>query len=207
MWDRFVTGDSDVLRTSEATPRAKAFYTRAVENVLKLYKQPRFLSKCPRNGLRMEFLLAIFPDARFIHLIRDGRAVCRSILQERQKAGRLDAWWDVKPEGWRQWESMDPVDAIAHQWDNVVRAVSENGARLPPEQYIEVKYEDYAADPVAFVQRLTRFCEIEWPADAIREATRHIENRNDKWAKEFSPDQIGRITKIAGDTLKRFGYL
>ena len=131
MWDRFVTGDHDVLRAADASPEARAYYTRAVANVQRYYGKPRFLSKCPRNGLRIEFLRAIFPDARFIHLLRDCRAVTRSILQKRQQSADMQQWWDVKPEGWREWLALPPVAAVAHQWDEVVRAVCASGAALP----------------------------------------------------------------------------
>ncbi len=206
MWDRFGRPDSHVMRAEDASPAARRYFTRAVETALALYRKPRFLSKCPRNGLRMEFLLAIFPDARFIHLVRDGRAVCRSILQRRQSAGNLQAWWDARPAGWQAWAHLDPVEGIAHQWDAVVRTVDEAGARLPPEQYMAVRYEEFAADPVQTVQRLVRFCQTDWAADAIRAATTGIENRNDKWPSELTPGQVAAFNRIAGDTLARHGY-
>lgn len=206
MWDRYVTGDSDVLRATDVTAESRLFYTKAVGNVIRLYDRPRFLSKCPRNGLRMEFLAAIFPDAQFIHLIRDGRAVCQSVMERRKRSGDINAWWDAKPDGWRQWEHSDPVEAVAHQWDSVVRTVSKSGSMFPASQYLEVRYEDFTADPVAFVQGLGRFCSANWPRDEIVRATRHIENRNDKWEKVFSAHDIDVLNRVMAGTLSRYGY-
>lgn len=207
MWDRFVRSDSDVLTAGDATPQARAYFSRAVENVLRLCNKPRFLSKCPRNGLRIEFLRAIFPDARFIHLLRDGRAVVRSILQKRQQSGSPERWWDVKPEGWRRWQKLAPVEAVAHQWNAVLRATSASGSRLPASEYIEVRYEDFTAAPVSFIKNLAQFCEVEWSESAICAATANIQSRNDKWAREFSAEDIAAIHAIAGEVLTLHGYV
>jgi len=206
MWDKFVGGDSDVLVAADVTTASRRYYTNAVGNVTRLYKKPRFLSKCPRNGMRMEFLHAIFPDAQFIHLVRDGRAVCQSLIDRRKRSGDIRAWWDVKPEGWRQWEKLEPVAAVAHQWNAVVTQMMETGSRLPASQYTEVRYEDFVADPVSFMSKIASFCGVNWPDRDVIDATRAIENRNDKWSKVFSPDEVAVMTGIMGDTMKQFGY-
>lgn len=207
MWDRFAGPDSDVLRASDITPCARTFYTRAVENVLRLYGKPRFLSKCPRNGLRIEFLAGIFPEARFIHLVRDGRAVCRSVLERRKSAGDLRAWWDAKPADWKTWAALDPVPSVAHQWLSVVEHVRASGERLAPGQFIEVRYEDFVANPDAFAEKLCRFCEVSWPGgDAMVAAARRIENRNDKWATAFTPEEIAAMNEIMEPGLLRYNY-
>ena len=206
MWDRFVTGESDVLRAADATPAARRYYRKAVENCLRLYGKPRFLSKCPRNGLRMGFLQAIFPDARFVHLVRDGRAVGQSILERRKRSGNIRAWWDVKPEGWRTWEAEDPVVAVAHQWNQVILQMQQAAAGLPAGQYLEVRYEDLVTDPMAFLGRVCDFCDVRWPTDQMAAAVAGLENRNDKWAKVFTPSEVERMMAIMGPTMARFGY-
>lgn len=206
MWDLHAAGDSDVRRAGDVTPRARAYYTQAVENVLRLYRRPRFLAKCPRLGLRMGWLNEIFPGARFLHLVRDGRAVCRSLLERHRVDGAPDGWWDAKPESWRRWAALPPLEAVAHQWDEVVRAVCATGATLPPEQYREVRYEDFTAQPESFVRGLQDFFEVDWPEADLHRAARDIRSRNDKWAKVFSPEEVGTLMGIMGATMARFGY-
>lgn len=206
MWDRFVRGDTDVLGAADATPAARAFYTQAARNVLRLYGNPRFLAKCPRNGLRMDFLLEIFPDARFIHLVRDARAVCRSVLEKRGGKTGADGWWDVRPADWRQWVALDPVAAVAHQWDSVVRAVADRGTTLPRAQYREIRYEDFVADPVSSIRQVALFCDTDWPETDIRTHTHSVQSRNDKWGRVFNGEQLGVMAEIAGETMRRFGY-
>jgi hypothetical protein len=206
MWDKFVTGDTDILRAADVTPASRRYYTAAVANVLRLYDRPRFVSKCPRNGMRMDFLRAIFPDALFIHLVRDGRAVCRSVLERRQRAGDLRRWWDVKPDGWRDWEKAEPVASVAHQWRAVVRYVREVGQAFPAHQFLELRYEDFTRDPVAFLGRTAAFCGLDWGEEARRTASRSIEDRNDKWEKAFSPDEVATLNAVMDDELRHYGY-
>lgn len=207
MWDRYVRGDDDVLRAADVTPESRRYYTTAVANVLRLYHRSRFISKCPRNGMRMEFLREIFPDARFIHLIRDGRAVSRSVLEQRERSGDRMKWWDVRPIGWRQWENESPVAAVAHQWRSVVQFVHDVGQTMPSDQYMEIRYEDFTRDPVMLLGRVCSFMGVAWSDEAIRAASRSIESRNDKWEKSFSTDDVAVMNRIMGDALKTYGYL
>ncbi len=207
MWDRYVRGDDDVLRAADVTPENRRYYTTAVANVLRLYHRSRFISKCPRNGMRMEFLREIFPDARFIHLIRDGRAVSRSVLEQREGSGDRMKWWDVRPIGWRQWENEPPVASVAHQWRSVVQFVHDVGQTMPSDQYMEIRYEDFTRDPVNLLGRVCSFMDVAWSDEAIRAASRSIESRNDKWEKSFSTDDVAVMNRIMGDALKTYGYL
>lgn len=207
MWDRYVQGDDDVLRAADVTPENRRYYTTAVANVLRLYHRSRFISKCPRNGMRMEFLREIFPDARFIHLIRDGRAVSRSVLEQRERSGDMMKWWDVRPIGWRQWEKEPPVASVAHQWRSVVQFVHDVGQTMPTDQYMEIRYEDFTRDPVKLLGRVCSFMGVAWSDEAIRAASRSIESRNDKWEKSFSVDDVTVMNQIMGDGLKAYGYL
>jgi hypothetical protein len=208
MWDRFVGPDSDVLLADDITPRARAFYMQSVANVLRLYSKSRFLSKCPRNGLRIEFLAGIFPDALFIHLVRDGRAVCRSVLERRQRAGDLRAWWDAKPADWKIWTTLDPVPSVAHQWLSVVEFVRETGERLGPDRFIEVRYEDFVTAPDSFLEKLCRFSGVQWPgSEAMIAATKKINNRNDKWSSAFTPAEISVMNEIMAPGLRLYNYI
>lgn len=207
MWDRFAGDASDVLEAGDVTPGARKYYEKAVTNVLRLYGKPRFLSKCPRNGLRMGFLSEIFPDARFIHLVRDGRAVCRSIMERRRSAGDVMAWWDAKPRGWRQWEKLEPVVAVAHQWDEVLRQMAAMATQLPAGHYIEARYEDFCADPAAVLEKIMDFCGLSWPREQLLQVTIGVTSRNDKWSKVFTDHEIKTISCVMQEGLTRFGYI
>lgn len=208
MWDRFSGPDSDELTQENITPESRAYFRRVVAHTLRLYRKPRFLSKCPRNGLRIGFLAGIFPDARFIHLVRDGRAVCRSVLEKRAKNNGLRAWWDAKPANWKEAAKLDPVPSVAHQWREVVDRTAATGRALPNEQFLEVRYEDFAANPVLVMHDLCSFCGLDRPpSERMLKEAAGIENRNDKWASSFTGHEVETLNGIMRPTLTRYGYL
>ncbi|MFG0274653.1 MAG: sulfotransferase family protein [Phycisphaerales bacterium] len=68
----------DVLTEADATPRVVAHIRDAFERFMRERDRDRFAEKTPSNTLRLRFVNAVFPDARILLLIRDGRSVIRS---------------------------------------------------------------------------------------------------------------------------------
>ncbi len=76
-WRHNFRGD-DRLTAADATPRIKTHIRRSFARYLEKSGRPRIAEKTPSNCLRLEFIDEIFPDALFIHIYRDGRAVVHS---------------------------------------------------------------------------------------------------------------------------------
>lgn len=73
----------DAFTRADATPSVRKFVTRQLRRIagLKSDDNRRLLEKTVGNTLRVGFVDEIFPDARFIHLVRDGRAVTESAMR------------------------------------------------------------------------------------------------------------------------------
>ena len=97
----------------------------------------RWGDKTPGYVESLPLLDEFFPDARFIHVIRDGRAVAASVAE--------------KP-----WGPPTPVSA-AWWWRGRVQKGRHDGARLGPKRYLEIRYEDLVAQPR---ESLTSVCEF-----------------------------------------------
>lgn len=80
----------DVLTSDHATPSAKEYIRKKFETLSNSHPNTVLVDKTPANTLRVPFLRDIFPDARFIHLTRDGRDVTMSAAREWRGDG-LDA--------------------------------------------------------------------------------------------------------------------
>ncbi len=105
----------DVLSAADATPAIKRYITTQFAQYLAASGKSRFLEKTPSNCLRVPFIRAIFPDALYIHLIRDGRASAVSARvqwmndfivanDQTQESGRTNtslAAEEVASGGWR----------------------------------------------------------------------------------------------------------
>ncbi|WP_420453977.1 sulfotransferase family protein [Rubrivirga sp.] len=66
---------------SEATPAVRRYIRRSFARYAGRAGKPRFMEKTPSNCFRVGFVHAVLPEARFLHVVRDGRAVTRSALR------------------------------------------------------------------------------------------------------------------------------
>lgn len=83
MWDRYFRLSSDDVRNeNDATPKVQRYVRRNFENYLKRSKSNFIVDKSPRNSLKIPFIKAIFPHAKFLHIVRDGRDTTLSIKRE-----------------------------------------------------------------------------------------------------------------------------
>jgi hypothetical protein len=204
VWQKFTGRQDESLGRDQATAAARRYLRTVVGNNLRIFNKPRFVNKCPGNSVRMEFLKEIFPDAIFIHVIRDGRAAAYSIMRSRlEHAG---AYWSVKPSGWQSLLELPLVDACALQWKMTVEAILRSAETLPREQYLEVRYEEYVARPAEILRQVGEKCGLVWQEDLLQRITAGMDNRNFKWQAEMPQTDQDTLNGLLGDFLKQLGY-
>lgn len=203
----------DWLLGVRASDEEREAARRLVRDVLRWTGKPRFAAKFtgpPRIG----YLASLFPDARFVHLVRDGRAVARSLL-------RVDFWRDTfrmhepawrggLPESWEPlWkESTNPPLALAAlQWRREVEVAREEAHELDPEQVHEVRYEAFLAAPDAVVDEVLARVELP-PAPRIHEFLRRRYQVRDMNApsRGRDPSDDALLERLLGPTLEALGY-
>ncbi len=175
-------------------------------------KCTRFLNKCPRNSLRIPFLLTAFPNAKIIYIERDPRAVVNSLINET----RRDHFRQREPLG--HFARPDDYDEIcSHESDverfaRMVRSIhgtlaEDFGKWVPSDQLITVTYEEFGQDCHGTIRRVCDFCEI--PSDEAmlkRIVPETLENRNYKWAKQRTAEEIGVIDRVLTPIVVSLGY-
>lgn len=86
VWNYHVgNGDSDLRTADQATEKRRAFIRREFEIFLARSGKKLVVDKSPDHCFRIPFAQAAFPEARWIHLLRDGRDVTLSIHREWKK--------------------------------------------------------------------------------------------------------------------------
>lgn len=81
----FQYAPNDCRTVADATDEVKAYVSNAFETFRRKRNCQIVVDKTPRNSLRIPFLRQIFPQAKFIHMLRDGRDTTLSIHREWRK--------------------------------------------------------------------------------------------------------------------------
>jgi len=213
-WDHYFHGFSlpcrDLL-ASDLSERSKK-RLRAPMPELITAKRNRLVHKItgwPRIG----FIAEAFDDAKFIHVIRDGRAVANSMLNVDFWDGWQgpDKWlYGSLPERYREeWEVHDRsfVALAGLQWKMLMDAADEAIAKLDPSKVLTVRYEDMCPDAIPTFKKVAEFCELEWHDDFERRLKKYpMKNTNDKYKKDLTLQQQQELESVLAEYLEKYGY-
>lgn len=154
-----------------------------------------FGDKYPPYAGQIPTLAAVWPEARFIHVVRDGRGVVASWLH---------TW--PRDHAWRRSPRVPTVETIAAAWAHSADTADAAGQRLGPSRYLAFRYDDLLSDPVATGRRwLALLGEDSHPAfDA---ALAQVSRRGD-WRRDLSAAETATVEAqpAAAATLARWGW-
>jgi hypothetical protein len=166
--------------------------------------------KLPETSHVMPVMARLFPQARCVHLIRDGRDVAFSpFLAPKAPFWRKIYFNDARIHSWRGYSMTQRAYRNhghlfnAARWVNSVTLGRAHGAMLG-ERYLEIRYEALVADPAAEMARLAAFVGIEPPSDSSGwpEVTTQAVG---KWRRQSQSD-LAEVRAIVEPTLGAFGY-
>ena len=173
-------------------------------------QSPRFIAKYT-GWSRFGFMDRAFPDARYVHVVRDGRAVAASLLEvgfwEGWRGPEQWRWGPLSEEHERLWEASDRSFAVLAglQWKLLVENIREAGAELG-DRYREVRYEEFAADPLSSVDALRLWCGLPAAARLAERVTAlGVRDVGEKW-RTLGVEEQGRLSEALGPTLRALGY-
>jgi hypothetical protein len=192
---------------AERRPRDFADAMRAVfASYARHQGKPRYGDKTPAYVLDLPLLAELFPEGRFVHIIRDGRDVASSLLE-------IPNWG---PEG---------IDHAAAYWRDRVAAGRRVGSELGAERYREVRYEDLVGDPDTTLRTICSFLELDYDPVMLRYPDRFDELTSSNllpeqhqklrrppssdvrdWRRELSSDDVRAFEGAAGELLADLGY-
>jgi hypothetical protein len=205
------------LESADPGEAARTFYRLYAEREGK----PRWGDKTPQYLKSMASIQAVIPEARFVHLIRDGRDAALS------RATRV-------------LKDPPPQADVARRWKKRVLRAREDAAKL--DHYLEARYEDLVTDPEATLRRICEFLDLEFdpamltyheraeerlgemardlperPGQPLRPADHRLEahaltkepprsDRVARWRTQMSEDDQAAWAETAGDLLAELGY-
>jgi hypothetical protein len=184
----------------------------AIATVYAVYAEERgkrrWGDKTPMYMQNLRLLERLFPDALFVHLIRDGRDAALSFLSVPK--GLMTETW------------MQPRDVagFASQWRAEVKAAQRLGRRVGDERYLEVRYEDLVGDVESVLRRISTFARLPYePAMADYAGNVDVSTKPHQqslkrpptaglrnWRLQMSPEDVSAFDRVAGDLLDELGY-
>jgi hypothetical protein len=186
-------------------------YTDAMRRLYALWAEgrggngkARYADKTPDHVLRIGAVTALFPDARVVHVVRDGRDVAASFLEL----------------GW-----VDSIEKAALHWRHRVLTGHQAGALLPSSRYHEVRYEDLVERPEPTLRGLCAALGLTFDPAMLRHeraaaallrseafphhnryVTRPLRRGLRDWRRDLPPAAVDRFEALAGDALALLGY-
>jgi len=163
---------------------------------------------------RIGFLHEIFNDAKFIHIIRDGRAVANSLINVKfwHGWGGPDTWrWGkLTPLQNAEWEKYDKSFFVLAciQWKILVDAMENAKKFVKSEDFYQIKYEDLASNTKNVFKDILNFCDLKW-SDKFEKSINKFKlvSKNYKWKEQFTKEQQNIIENVLHDYLKRYDYI
>jgi hypothetical protein len=192
-----------IAEVAAAPPTIGSVVERCVR--LHAHDTPRWGDKRPAYAGFIGPLLAMFPDAQYVNVVRDPRGVAGSQVAM----------------GW------DPPDiavaSAAVRWEYAVLRTDHFVRRLRPDQLLDVRYEDLVSDPGPQLRRLLEFAGLAAGA-ALVERLAHGEREGrfvgpheqagrpittasvERWRERLTPEQIAFVEQATAPSMDRFGY-
>jgi Sulfotransferase family len=190
------------IRPFSMSDALRAFYTLYAER----FGKPRWGDKTTKYLLEMRLIQKLLPEARFIHLIRDGRDVALSVRDVRRVSNSVSdsaAWWVAK-----------------------IMEARRQATELP--FYMEVRYEHLVLDSEATLRKICAFIDLPWDPlmlhyyhtakDRLAESVTHGRRKHawttkppeasriGRWRTEMSASDRQAFERIAGEMLAQLGY-
>ena len=183
-------------------------YPEAIRRIFALYAEtkgkPRYGDKTPVFVLRIPLLAELFPEAVFVHIVRDGRDVAMSLVE-------------------RHW-GPETLEEGAAYWAIRVREGRTSGRVLGPDRYREVRYEDLLAWPEGVLRELSPFVGLDFRQEMLSYEDHALDNVPPDerffhehlsepptaglrdWRRALNSEDLETFEAIAGAELSDFGY-
>ena len=174
----------------------------------------QLLIKSAMIAFMLPFVQKMYPQARFIHILRDGRSVALSYAKKlgNRHSKNVDYWFrkhlDAK-------ETRDLSDEersrmlllrLARHWREHMDEIDAWKLQLPePGRFLEFRYEDLCSEPDAILEDAADFMNVS-AAGFSTDAAAGIESTNKKARLEVDEETTARLEEEIGETLLRKGY-
>jgi hypothetical protein len=225
---------SNVLDGRTANPPFEAFYRDHIRKLMRVRGGARYLSKGNYNVTRLEYLLKLFPDARFVIPVRapvwhvaslmkqhalfcEGEGRNPKALRHLQRVGHYELGLDRRPINAGDdgcvaailslWHQGAEVEGWARYWCHIYGFVANRLGASPRlrDAALVVRYEDLCRSPGDILQAILEHCRLP-DIEGLAERAAGTIRSPSYYAPGFSPEELDLIERLTRATAERFGY-
>jgi hypothetical protein len=178
----------------------------------------RFGDASPDLSYCAEALIAAFPDAQIVQVVRDGRDTVAAMLNDsvalswfRPSVANVETefpnpFYGVEDETDRlTWGGLSPAGKCAMRWRGAIRLAARLRKNLPEGQLKTLRYEHMVRNPGSAASILTDFTGTPIAAPASPN-NRRSKAQASAWRRDLTLGQVADIEKVAAEELRRLGY-
>jgi hypothetical protein len=196
--------DQEAFDLERLPPRARAAWKRAFLHFLRALTfkdRRRLVLKSPTHSFRIKTLLELFPDARFVHIVRDPHVVFPSAV---------NLWKSLYRNHGLQTPTFAGLeDHVFKTFNNLYAKLEEGKQRVTPDRFYELRYEDLIADPEGQMGLLYDRLGL-GGFDAVLPRIRqylhdHAGYQTNRYPS-LTPELRAEITRRWGPVIERYGY-
>lgn len=199
-----------LLAAEDLDPAIVARYREHAISVLRWQGKRRLLHK--HTGFaRAAFLHAVDSSGRFVHVLRDGRAVVNSLLHVEWWEGSLDSWWwGPMPESYAEefHRAEDgPLVLAALVWLRLTELIEQELKSLPADAVMTLRYDQFVRAPREALETICRFADLPY---CTRFSTRldafQVRDADRGWQRHLTASQVNTLDRLLGERLAAYGF-
>jgi len=158
--------------------------------------------------VRIFAIKQVFPDAKFINIARDPRAVIFSMLTRIKNEGEFNIDWAIKEKKINFKSSLKKNNLIkyyAQGYKDITEYTLEFLGHQNSENLITIIYEDFLKNPEKNLKKLLDFCELEEP-ESLSQMMPKLIDTTKKWKNELTEDDQRKIFDTVQDSIDKMKY-
>jgi hypothetical protein len=182
----------------EAWKRAWQEFVQRVAMV----RRGRIVLKSPTHTARVRTILEVFPEARFVHIVRDPLVLFPSTLRLWKSLSQVQGLQQFRDDN--AWIERHVLDTLVRMYERF----EQDRELVPAGNLVDVRYEDLVADPVGQMGRVYRELGLGDFADVAPMLMRHALRTRDYRTNRYTlpPEVADRVRGRWGPYFQRYGY-
>lgn len=182
--------------------RVKNVYDKVIKK-LTYYTNQRLVVKSPDNTCRINMLLELYPDAKFIHIYRNPYKVVNSTI------GMYNTLFPIF-----SFEDLDKIDkgesesVVLDIYEKLYKQYLVDKENIPQENLMEIRYEDFVKDPKGYIKQIYRDLQLDDYEEVEKDLHDYIDSQKEYKTNPFSKKNLNvkRINKQMRFLFNHYGY-